>query len=412
MTIPKKVCAVLISAAMLTLSACGSSGGSVQVGAKAQKIADSFFSGGSGSYPAWDDTDREALAAYVTGTDNDAFFNITFGEFFSEYMYHLVLYHIDDDMSDANKAVCEGYRESIITYMTFERMYLYTAEKDYGISESTLSGSQKKEIRETADSVRQNSASVFYTSASSMLGEDADEESIEKLCDEVLEAVLRKCGLDSDVFYKWEMIRYIEELMLTEAVKSSGVTDNDVEAAYGQFLEAAKEESEKDPAGYDKNTAYMSVYIPEGTRKADCVYLKYGSDKNETAAAAKEISDSLSAGESLSAISEKYPDAVISEDITVLRESSSYPEELRSALYSLKNAGDVSVPAECADGVYVVRYTGDAEISPEATEQLRSDLRAQLEGSTEKTVQSRIYGEWAEKYNYIINYDLLKLDRK
>ena len=409
MTRYKKACAGIISAVILALSACGNSPATVQVGAKAQKIADSFFSDGSGSYPAWNDTDRGALAAYVTGTDNDDFFNITFGEFFSEYMYHLVLYHIDDDMSDANKAVCEGYRDSIITYMTFERMYLYTAEKEYGISESTLTDAQKKEIRDTADTVRKNSASVFYTSASSMLGENADESSIDKLCDEVLEAVLRKCGLDSDVFYKWEMIRYIEELMLTEAIKTSGVTDADVEAAYGQFLGAAKAEAAKDPAGYDKNTAYMSVFVPEGTRKADYIYLKYGSDKNSAAAAAEEIAVKLSAGGSLSAIAEKYPGAAVAEDVTILRESSSYPEELRNALYSLNNAGEVSEPTECGDGVYIVRFTGDAEISSEATEQLKNDLRAQLENNKENTVQSRIYSEWSEKYNYTINYDLLKL---
>ena len=49
-------------------------------------------------------------------------------------MYYLVLNRIEDDMSDENKAVCESYRDSMITYMTFERMYLYTAEKEYGIS--------------------------------------------------------------------------------------------------------------------------------------------------------------------------------------------------------------------------------------------------------------------------------------
>ena len=102
---------------------------------------------------------------------------------------------------------------------------------------------------------------------------------------------------------------------------------------------------------------------------------------------------------------------MINEDVTVLRESSSYPEELRSALYSLKAVGDVSEPVEYDGGVYIVRYCGDAQISDEDTQRLKEELREQLESRKEDTVQSRIYSSWAEKYNYTIDYDLLKLDR-
>ena len=401
----KKACISAFLAAVTLLSGCGTAAGEVQVGAKAQKIADSFFTDSRGSYSAWKETDRSALAAYVTGTDDDAFFAITFGDFFSEYMYYLVLNRIDDDMSDENKAVCESYRDSMITYMTFERMYLYTAEKEYGISESTLTDAQKNEIRTEADEARKNAAAAFYTSAAAMLGDDAQEKDIEKLCSEVLEAVLRKCGLNGDIYRKWETIKYIEELTLAKAVGDAVITDADVDMAYGQFLAAAQNAALNDPAGYDSNSMYMSVYIPEGSRMADVILLKNADD-----AVCGEVADKLAGGGNTADIAKEYG-AQVQTGVTILRESSAYPEKLRETLYALKAVGDVSGAARTDNGTYIVRYAGEAVISDEDTQKLRADLREQLESRKEDTVQSRMYSEWAEKYKYTIDYDLLKLDR-
>ena len=138
--------AALIAAAML-LTGCNGSGSeapeTTQAAAaapdRAAEIADKFFVGGADSYPAWTDTDRSKLVASVPeGTESKDFFDITFGEFFSEYMYYLVSYKITDDMSEENKATCESYRDNIISYLTFERMYLYIAEHEYGFSEASL----------------------------------------------------------------------------------------------------------------------------------------------------------------------------------------------------------------------------------------------------------------------------------
>ena len=148
----KRTAAAVLAAVIAcgAASGCGNGSGSgITVSAEAKAIADEYFPGDSSSFTAWKDTDRSKIIASVNEPEHIPYFDITFGDFICEYMYYLIIYGITDDMSEANAESCKNYRVNIINYLTFEKMYLYAAEKDYGITEATLTEEQKEKIKKT-----------------------------------------------------------------------------------------------------------------------------------------------------------------------------------------------------------------------------------------------------------------------
>ncbi|MCR4779915.1 MAG: hypothetical protein K5876_02345 [Ruminiclostridium sp.] len=435
--------AVLIAAAML-LTGCNGSGSeapeTTQAAAaapdRAAEIADKFFVGGADSYPAWTDTDRSKLVASVPeGTESKDFFDITFGEFFSEYMYYLVSYKITDDMSEENKATCESYRDNIISYLTFERMYLYIAEHEYGFTEASLTEEQLGQIKSDSDEVKKNWASNFYASAEEALGEGASEEEKEALCNEVLNVILGRCGLDGNIFYKWELSRFIQELVITEMTKTAGeVTDADVQAMYDEFVSEAKDKAENDPAAYESLQAYSMVYIPEGTRTAKQIMISYADEdltkiaqalndgdietvasasleayNDEIRAKVSEISEKLAAGTSFDELQKEYDQSGSSEMI-VPKNSPSFFDAYKNALYALETKGSVSEPVIYSNGVYFIQYSDDAAVAEADVETIKSSMKSYLQDNKSQTVQNEAYTQWAKRFPYTIDYETIKVD--
>ena len=127
--------AILTAAASIALAAVLSGCNNAQqeqtkaaVSAEAREIADEYFPGDRSSFAAWAGIDNSKIIASVDEPEHIPFFDITFGDFIGEYMYYLINYGIEDDMSEDFAESCEAYRVNIINYLTFEKMYLYTAE--------------------------------------------------------------------------------------------------------------------------------------------------------------------------------------------------------------------------------------------------------------------------------------------
>ncbi len=403
----------------------------------ASEIAEEYFPKTRSDFPAWADIDPGRIIAQTAdGTADKEFFDIPFSEFFSEYMYYLISYQITDDMSEENKEKCAGYRDNIISYMTFERMYLYIADKEYGISESTLTQEQLDEVRTNADNVKKDWAANFYAAVTEKLGEDASEEDKEQMCMDVLHIVLTKCGLDENIFYNWELSHYIQEKVIEKLAENAGdISEDDVTKMLDEFIEEAKDKAENSPADYESLTAYPMVYIPEGTRVANHIFISFSDEDLTKIAQAKsdgkeeetdklveaaytedirakveEVSRKLAEGTDFAELQSEYNSAS-SEAMIVLKNSPSFFEEYRTALYSLENIGDVSEPVNYSNGIYFIQYAQDAEVTAEETEQIRESMRSYLKDYAAQSAQNAAYTEWLERFPYTIDYDLLQIDK-
>ena len=390
-------------------SGCGNGSGSgITVSAEAKAIADEYFPGDSSSFTAWKDTDRSKIIASVNEPEHIPYFDITFGDFICEYMYYLIIYGITDDMSEANAESCRNYRVNIINYLTFEKMYLYSAEKDYGISEASLTDEQKEQIKKTAEQVRSDWAVNFYEAANAKLGGKARTEDVDRLCNEALEAVLQKCGINEDIFYKWELSSKLQELAKDEMIKNAAVTDEQVQKELDRITGEAKEAALNNIAEYERNSSYQMAYVPEGTRNARHIRLtaRDGESEEELLQRANNTAEELRSGADFDQL---LADHGGQNEHIVLKNSETSGKHYVSALYSIDEKGGVAMPVQNEDGsVFIIQYTGDASTEGK-TALLKSQLYAYLKSNAENTVQIEAYEKWTKEYKYNIDCEALKV---
>lgn len=409
----KRTAAAVLAAVIACgiMSGCGipSDSDKIVISADAKAIADEYFPGDSSSFPAWKDTDRSKVIASVDEPEHIGYFDITFGDFIGEYMYYLMIYGITDDMSDANAESCKNYRVNIINYLIFEKLYLYAAEKDYGISESSLTEEQKEQVRKTAEQVRSDWATNFYETANAKLGGKASSDEIDRLCNEALEAVLQKCGINDDIFYKWELSSKIQELAREEMLKGVTVSDELIQSELDRIISEAKEAAENNITEYERNVSYQMAYVPDGTRKARHIRLtaRDGESKDELLQRAKDTAQELRDGADFPKLLEDHGGA--DEHISLVCRDSSDTDRYHysAALYGINEKGGVAMPVENADGSYsIIQYTDDASGN---LDMLKMQLKAYLKSNAENNVQIDAYDKWTNEYKYNIDCDTLKV---
>ena len=403
--------AVLLSAILAcgSVSGCSTpSGNGIVISADAQAIADEYFPGDSSRFTAWKDTDRNKVIASVDEPEHIPYFDITFGDFISEYMYYLINYGITDDMSPENIESCKNYRVNIINYLTFEKQYMYAAEKDYGISEATLTEEQIGQIKNTAEQVRADWAMSFYEAANAKLGGKASSEEVDRLCNEALEALLKKCGINEDIFYKWELNSKIQQLALDAMVNDVEVSDEQVQKELDRITAEAEEAAANNITEYERNSSYQMAYVPEGTRKARHIILhaKDGETEEELLQRAKDTADKLRNGADFDKLLEDHGGQ--SEHI-VLRNSETLGKHYTAAVYSIDSKGGVAMPVQNDDGsFYIIQYTDDA--SAESTRNaLKIQIMTYLLSNAKTSVQIDAYERWTKDYKYNIDCDALKV---
>ena len=407
--------AVMLAASVL-LSGCGkqeddyeeAEEADAQFSDEAREIADEYFAGDRSSFTSWAGTDDSTVIASVDDPTHIPYFDITYGEFIDEYFYYLISGGIEDDMAEDVKETCKGYRVNLINYLTFERMFLYAAEHDYGITEDSLTEEQLDELNDSAEQLRDDWSAEFYAAASAKLGDDADDIEINDLCHEVLDVILDKCGIDYDMFYSWELNSKLQELCLERITADAAVSDEQVSAEIAALAEKARETAESDPETYENTQTYQTLYIPEGTRKARHIMLHYKSGgydeamaEEAGAAAAKLTSDG-----GFEELMQEYGGE---DEHIVLKNSTSYSPSYISALYSAGKPGDVCEIVAADDGVYIIQYTADAVISGESADELAEQMREYLESTAQTNAQIAAYDEWSSKYVYNIDCDAIKI---
>lgn len=391
---------------------------------------------GADSFSTWKDIDRSAVIAEVTGENASDYFKITFGEFYSEYLYYLLSYGIADDMAADTAEECESYRREIIKYLTFEKQFLYAAEKEFNCGEKQLTEEERAEIKRNSDEVIANWKEGYRDAAIEELGENATEEQLEKKCAEKLNSDLERCELTTDIFYNWELSSYILD-KLTEAVSDQVTLErSEAEAMYKDYYDAALEAYNNNVAEYERTPMYNTIYIPEGARKATHIFIPFDdeiadeiADKrldgldgeaNElrNTAAEGEISDTAlealnklnlaETAEYETIISEYNPEGAV-EYYTVVPETVIYYPEYKEALFSLDTTRNISEPVTCDSGVYIIIYLGEAFNTEEDIEEIKDSMYEFLLAKKKETRQTELIDEWDEKYPFYVNYDLLRI---
>lgn len=423
----KKISAVLAAAILvLSVSGCNNDEKSPE-----QTKAPGTL-GNGGSYETWADIDRSKVVAYVEGQDS-AKFDITFGEFYSEYLYYLLSYNINDDMSAKYKEVCEGFREDIITYLTFERVLLEIAE-EMGCGISSLTEEEKAEIQANVDATISSFTSNYNALAVEELGEGATSEEILNKATEMLEADLKRAELDMTVFEKWETNTYVQEKLAAVINKDVSVTEEEVDAMFAEYVAMAKDAYETDRVSYETNDTYTWIYKPEGTRYADQILIAFDEETQTAISNARtsgnvdealrireeayddemkeKINDIIAlieGGNDFNAVQETYNEDSSNEAYSVIKDSALYVSEFTDAVFSVEEVGGLAEPAISDYGVHIIMYAGDATVTDQDMAEIRESMKGYIQHQKENELQQAAYEEWLARFPYTVDYDLLQV---
>lgn len=430
----KRILSALLAAALvLSLAGCkdnGTTESTTTTTASTDAAAPGLVNGNS--YATWKDIDRNKVIAYVEGADSEKF-DVTFGEFYSEYLYYLISYNINDDMSAKFKEPCETYREEIITYITFEHIFFEVAE-EMGCGLSSLTEEDKATIQENVNTTIDNFLANYREGAAIELGEDATSEEVENHAKELLAADLARAELTMDIFEKWETSSHIQEKLAGVLTKDVTVSDEEIDAMFEEYVAMAKEAYETDKTSYETNDTFTWIYKPEGTRLADQILIAFDDETrtaiNEARQAGKadeadrirneayndemkeKINDIIAlieGGSDFDALQETYNDDGANDAYAVIKDSELYVPEFTNAVFSIEEVGGIAEPAISDYGVHIIMYAGDAVVTDEDLQEIRTSMMDYLYTQKESEIQEAAYEEWLKRFPYTIDYDLLKV---
>lgn len=384
------------------------------------------------SLSTWKDIDRNKVIAYVEGGDSEKF-DVTFGEFYSEYLYYLITYQINDDMSEEYKETCEQFRDDIITYITFERMFFEIAE-EVGCGESTLTEEELQTISDNAEETRSTFAANYRTAAATELGETATDAEILEKANEMLEADLKRAETDSSIFLKWETSSYIQEKLGNYIIKDANATEEDVDAMFAEYVDMAKAAYEEDKVSYESDDTFTLLYVPEGTRIVDQIVISFDSETLSAISTARRNGDDeeadrlrneayndemkekvenilslIKSGEDFDTLQATYNDDVKDDTYSVIVDSELYVPEFTEAVFSITEIGGISEPVLSDYGVHVIKYIGDDYVTDEEIVDIKASMKEYLIYQESVRLQQEAYGEWLERFPYTIDYELLKI---
>ncbi|MBO5377915.1 MAG: peptidylprolyl isomerase [Ruminiclostridium sp.] len=422
----KKLSALLASVLLIaTLSGCGNTNDN-KTGSTVAGVSD------SNSYATWNGIDRNKVVAHIEGQDSEKF-DVTFGEFYSEYLYYLLSYNISDDMNATYKDQCESFREEIITYLTFEKTFLEVAE-EMGCGVSSLTDEEKEIINTNIETTKNNFISNYTSMAKEELGEGASEDEILNRSTEMLVNDLARAELTTDIFEKWETNNFIQEKLLKLLTKDITVSDSDVEAMYNDYVEMAKKALEADKVSYEMDSTLTLVYVPDGTRLADQILVMFDeetrnkikeartagndaeADKIREEAYNAEMQEKVNSiysliesGSDFDKLQETYNEDGANDPYPVIPGSALYVPEFTEAIFSVDNIGDVAEAAISDYGAHIIKYVGDDSVTAEEKEEIYASMKDYIVYQKETEIQQKAYEEWMERFPYTIDYALLKI---
>lgn len=355
---------------------------------------------------------------------------IIYEEFKKEYAYALKGAGVEDDTEESIAEACKTQRQTIITYLINERIIM-TKAAESGLAE--LSEEEMNAVEESYNQQVEEQIEAF--------GQEADfgTENTTDITDEQrraqgekdFDAYLADCGLTRDDLLTWEVSAAITNKLKEEVAKD--VEYSAAEESFNEYVEQIKQVYSEDVAQYEQSSL-SSVWVPEGARMIKHILLGFDEDtqdeitasrqkgddaaadklREEKAAALKdkveEVQKKLDNGEDFktlileysndAAASSTYPDGYL-----VVPNGSRYMKEFQEAAFVPEKIGDRTV---CVTdyGVHIMIYAADAKVSDEAKKSFTDYIFDQLKN----TEFNKQMNEWADEYNFKIDYDALRLD--
>ena len=371
--------------------------------------------------------DMNTVVAYVEGQDET--FNITFSNWYQEYMFYLLRNGVDE--TDSYYAdTCAQIRSDILDVIMMDRMILKEAELA-GVSINSLTAEELEQLDQTLEESYQTWCESFESEAIALLGDDYTEDELYQKEYELFTDFLAQAGTDTGLFMMWERNNIIQEKLYEVIRQNAGVTDDDVEEYVQETIASAKDAYENDLESYESK--YTAFYVPEGTRVVEQIFFKFsdttaneivayrndGDDETADSLLAQAIENELQAdidaakqaladGEAWDDVQVIYNDDSNGNDsqYVVYPKSSTVDEKVTASAMAMAEIGDVSELITTDYGCYLLYYLQDVSIPDEDMETMREQCRDYLESLY---LQSEVVG-WLEKYPYTVNYELVNLE--
>ena len=371
--------------------------------------------------------DMNTVVAYVEGQDET--FNITFSNWYQEYMFYLLRNGVDE--TDSYYAdTCAQIRSDILDVIMMDRMILKEAELA-GVSINSLTAEELEQLDQTLEESYQTWCESFESEAIALLGDDYTEDELYQKEYELFTDFLAQAGTDTGLFMMWERNNIIQEKLYEVIRQNAGVTDDDVEEYVQETIASAKDAYENDLESYESK--YTAFYVPEGTRVVEQIFFKFsdttaneivayrndGDDETADSLLAQAIENELQAdidaakqaladGEAWDDVQVIYNDDSNGNDsqYVVYPKSSTVDEKVTASAMAMAEIGDVSELITTDYGCYLLYYLQDVSISDEDMETMREQCRDYLESLY---LQSEVVG-WLEKYPYTVNYELVNIE--
>lgn len=412
----------LLSAAVITVTACGK---------PAETTPDTASGTALGSL---DDATVIAKLSDETKTDKPEDFRITLGDFNKEYKFRL-LYTDTDETDAANADTCADFRSSIIEYLTLEKISFYEAAK-LGITGETLSDEDKATVSSNAESTVASYKTSYEEEAKALLGDTYSENDLDAKETELLNNFLAECGYTTDIFSDWARIELIQTRLFEKLIENENITVSaeEVDEFYTNAQTEAKALYETNVASFESSTGYSAIYVPEGSRNIRHIYLPFDTtaaaeitakraEGDNTAAdalrdtayqavggTAAVILDMLNQGGDFSEIQTVYnQDPNGKYDYMLIPGTTVWAEAYSTAAFAMEKVGDHSGIVTTDDGVYILNYYSDAELSEDTVTALKGYAESSLLQQKQNNFANGVIDEWKAEYVFDIDKAALNI---
>lgn len=380
--------------------------------------------------------------------EDKEYYNVTFKEFFGEYSFTLSNYGFDET-NPVFEPYCEQIRQTVIDMLTNERIILKKA-KEMGLD--TLTEDEMKEVEKAYLENVEGWCESFEDQAKEELGiessdtvsetlDTATEQQVKDKAKEIFRDYMEGFGLSEETFLKWQTTTFIERKVLNEINKDIKVEREDAKKVIESTIEEAKKAYDTNVSQYEQNAQYQTVWVPEGTRNIKYILVALSSadsaelnaERNESGAddeeidkkrdeKLKEIEDKANAayeklqnGTSFDDVLKEYsneysPDAA-SQEVTVIKGSTTLNKDLYDAVYTLENKGDISPLVKSDRGYYIIQYSSDAEITDEELDEIIDETQATILESLQNQNANKTLAQWREEVVYEYDYDKLNFEK-
>ena len=426
----KKSAAALLLATTLTLTGCSES------------ILTSKTAGDdTTASTVWDTDDNKVIAWVVDDSMSDEDkkgYDITFGDFYSEYTFTLASNGIDENSSEYAD-MAKNYRSQLLDLLTREHIVLKKAA-DAGLD--VLTDEETAEINKSYEDNLLAWYNSYESQAKEELGDTSDiaDDVLQNKERELFNEYLASFGLSEETFLKWQTNNFIYNKMMQEVSKDITVTDEEAQEQLDTTLADAKRVYDEERSRYENAPDYLEVWLPEGSRNIKFILLEIDSADAAEIAAGRAESDpdtealdklrdekldeikgqadaalqKLKNGTEFDAVLKEYganySESTEGQTTLIVKDSIVTMESLYDAAYALKEPGDFTDLIATDRGYYILQYVSDAKITDDDLKKVKEQYKEEMLADKQSALQQETVDKWLAEVTYEYDYDALNID--